>query len=127
MRDEEDAFSNDVFSSIRSAFKRGMINTVKGKSKEQHRQLSEQQAQFDAKMARCRVAATRAQELAIMEEVKRIEGETAAHRTQVCPALQREAKTTREGAVVVVPGRTSCAGNGRRTGVDQSSRAAGQC
>ena len=83
MREEEDAFSTDIFASVRSAFKRGMVNTVKGKSKEQHRQLSEQRAAFECQIAQCRMAAARERELLVAGEVSRAQQAATAHAAHV--------------------------------------------
>ena len=57
VRDEEDAFSTDVFQSVRSAYKRGVLQTIRGKSKEAQAALAAARADAEDRVARARASA----------------------------------------------------------------------
>lgn len=49
--------AQEVFQSVHSTYKRGFLNTVKGKSKEQQRMLKAQREVAEGKLSRARAAA----------------------------------------------------------------------
>jgi hypothetical protein len=57
VRHEEDSFSLAVFQQTRSAYKRGVAHTIKGKMKEMQRQLKQQRETSEEKLERERAAA----------------------------------------------------------------------
>jgi hypothetical protein len=63
MLNQEDAFSSEVFSSVRSAYKRGVLHTIRGKSKEAQAALQAAQKHAEQRMARSRIAVAREHEL----------------------------------------------------------------
>jgi RNase P/RNase MRP subunit POP5 len=68
VRDEEDAFSTEVFQSLRSAYKRGVVHAVRGKSKEAQAALQAAQTAAEARVERARIAAAREGALARAQE-----------------------------------------------------------
>ena len=81
--------AQDVFQAIHSTYKRGFLNTVKGKSKEQQQALKAQQHILEGKLLKARAAAQ--VELAqTSAELDRCASRMQAYRTQACTQLRAD-------------------------------------
>jgi tRNA A37 methylthiotransferase MiaB len=85
IRNEEDSFSNDVFQNVRSAYKRGMLNTIKSKSKEHQLQLQKERDIYEQKLDLSRASATREQDVALAAQKARLQQETTSLCAQARP------------------------------------------
>ena len=83
VRDEEDAFSTDVFQSLRSAYKRGVLHTVRGKSKEAQAAAAAAAAVAEERIGRARAAAAREHAVARARELSAERAKMAAECAQV--------------------------------------------
>jgi hypothetical protein len=83
VRAEEDAFATDVVRGAHSAYKRGVANTIKGKSKEAQRQLKHQADSFHERLDVSRAGASRELEVAILAERRQAAEEADARCSKV--------------------------------------------
>lgn len=75
--------AQEVFQSVHSTYRRGFLNTVKGKSKEQQRVLKAQREIAEGKLSRARAAA-QVELVRSQDELVRSNSRLQSYRAQVC-------------------------------------------
>jgi hypothetical protein len=83
---EEHDFAVEVFNTVRSAYKRGFLSTLKGKNKEQQRALKQQRDVYEGKLQTARQAAVVSEERLRRDAVRSAE-EAQAFREKVSQLL----------------------------------------